>query len=81
MLITVTEVLVHPCPTTDGTEYGLVAEELNKPQSGWQLSGWPRGGGSMGRQVEAAAEEEGQDSVGGEPGRGGGALRLHRWSP
>lgn len=37
MLITVTEVLVHPCPTTDGTEYGLVAEELNKPQSGWQL--------------------------------------------
>lgn len=25
----------------------------------------------MGRQVEAAAEEEGQDSVGGEPGGGG----------
>lgn len=37
MLITVTEVFVHPCPTTDGTECGLVAEELNKPQSGWQL--------------------------------------------
>ena len=37
MLISVTEVLAHPCPTTDGTECGLVAEELSKPQSGWQL--------------------------------------------
>ena len=52
-----------------------------QPQGRWRLSGWHRGGGSTTEQVEAAAEEERQDSVGGELGGSvctGGRPEAHK---